>query len=65
MRDVLMEIVQEDVDKRVSTAEVAKERETLVSSIKNVMASFGVSIEKAMDALKIPLSQRDTYASLV
>ena len=65
VRDVLMEIVQEDVDKRVSTAEVAKERETLVSSIKNVMASFGVSIEKAMDALKIPVSQRDTYASLV
>ena len=65
VRDVLMEIVQEDVDKRVSTAKSATERETLVSSIKNVMASFGVSIEKAMDALKIPVSQRDTYASLV
>ena len=69
MRDVLMEIVQEDVDKRVreqvSSAKAATERETLASSIKNVMASFGVTIEKAMDALKIPLSQRDTYASLV
>ena len=30
MRDVLMEIVQEDVDKRVN----AKERETLVSQLK-------------------------------
>ena len=61
MKEVLMEMVKDRVDERVN----AKERETLASSIKNVMASFGVSIEKAMDALKIPLSQRDTYASLV
>ncbi|MBQ9526519.1 MAG: hypothetical protein IJR68_02815 [Fretibacterium sp.] len=65
MRDVLMEIVQEDVDKRVSTAEAAKERETLVSSIKNVMVNLKLTLEQAMDALSIPQSQRDTYASLV
>ena len=69
MRDVLMEIVQEDVDKRVreqvSTAKAATERETTADHIKNIMASFGVTIEKAMDALKIPMSQRDIYASLV
>ena len=61
VRDVLMEIVQEEVARERRD----QERETLASSIKNVMASFGVTIEKAMDALKIPLSQRDTYASLV
>ena len=69
VRDVLMEIVQEDVDKRVreqvSTAEAAKERETLASSIKNVMANLKLTLEQAMDALSIPQSQRDTYASLV
>ena len=32
---------------------------------KNVMESFGVTIEKAMEALKIPQSQRSTYAELV
>ena len=65
VRDVLMEIVQEDVDKQVNERVNAKERETTVSHLKDIMASFGVTIEKAMDALKIPLSQRDTYASLV
>ena len=61
VRDVLMEIVQEDVDKRVN----AKERETLASSIKNVMANLKLTLEQAMDVLSIPLSQRDMYASLV
>ena len=65
MKEVLMEMAKDRIEERVNTAKAATERETLVSSIKNVMASFGVTIEKAMDALKIPLSQRDTYASLV
>ena len=65
MRDVLMEIVQEDVDKRVSTAKSATERETLASSIKNVMANLKLTLEQAMDALSIPQSQRQIYASLV
>ena len=77
VRDVLMEIVKdtfeerlnervnERINERVSVAEAAKERETLVSSIKNVMDSFGVTLEKAMDSLKIPLAQRQTYAALV
>lgn len=61
MRDVLMEIVQEDVDKRVN----AKERETTVDYIKKMMANLKLTLEQAMDALDIPQSQRDTYASLV
>ena len=69
MEDVLMEIVkdrvEERVNERVSIAKASTERETLVSSIKNVMASFGVTIEKAMDSLKIPMAQRQTYAGLV
>ena len=61
MRDVLMEMVKDAVDERVN----AKERETLVSSIRNVMDSFGVTLEKAMDSLRIPQTQRQTYAALV
>ena len=65
MEDILMEMVKDRVDEKintavnaaVSTAEVAKEQETLVYSIRNVMDSFGVTLEKAMDSLKIPQSQ--------
>ena len=69
VRDVLMEIVQEDVDERVrkqvSTAKIATERETLASSIKNVMVNLKLTLAQAMDALNIPPAQRQTYASLV
>ena len=61
MKDVLMEMVKDRIDERVN----AKERETTVSHLKDIMASFGVTIEKAMDSLKIPMTQRQTYAALV
>ena len=41
------------------------QQETLVASIKNIMESFGVNIDKAMDSLKIPQDQRTMYAGLV
>ena len=65
VRDVLMEIVQEDVDKRVNERVNAKERETLAFSIKKMMANLKLTLEQAMDVLSIPQSQRQTYASLV
>ena len=39
--------------------------ETKAMDLRNIMASFGVTIEKAMDSLKIPMAQRQTYAGLV
>ena len=42
-----------------------KERETLVSSIKNLMANLKFTLEQAMDALSIPQADRATYAGLV
>ena len=36
-----------------------------IADIKSVMESFGVTIEKAMEALKIPVTQWDRYAGLV
>ena len=61
MEDVLMEIVKDRVDEKVN----AKEQQTTVTRIRDIMESFGVTIEKAMDSLKIPQSQLSTYAGLV
>lgn len=45
-------------------ARKAEER-TTVNHIKDIMDSFGVTMEKAMEALKIPVAQWDMYARLV
>ena len=45
-------------------AKKAEER-TTVNHIRDIMESFGVTIEKAMEALKIPDAQWDMYATLV
>ena len=39
--------------------------EGLTSSIRHVMSNLGVSMEKAMDVLQIPLTERAKYAQLV
>ena len=56
-----MDIFKDAIDERVN----AGKQDTLVSAIKNVMKSLGVSVERAMDSLDIPPSQRATYAGLV
>ena len=53
-----------DNDVRNEGIEIGQQ-ETLVASIKNIMESFGVNIDKAMDSLKIPQDQRNMYAGLV
>ena len=40
-------------------------KRTKIDDIKNVMESFGVSIEKAMESLKIPETLWSMYAELV
>lgn len=40
-------------------------KETKIVDIKNVMEAFGVTVEKAMDSLKIPQAQRATYAGMI
>lgn len=61
MNSTLMEIMKDDVDKKVD----AGKREQTVDYIKDIMDSFGVTLEKAMAALKIPQKDWDTYAGLV
>lgn len=41
------------------------EQKRIIIDIKNVMDSFGVNVEKAMEALKIPAAQWDMYAGYV
>ena len=55
-----------DIFKDVIDAKMnARERDTRVLDIKNVMESLQVNSEKAMDVLKIPQNQRTTYAGLL
>lgn len=65
MKDILMEMVKDRVDEKVSTAEAAKEQQTTVNHITDIMKNLKLTIEQAMDALSIPQSQRSTYAGLV
>lgn len=59
--DVLMEIMKDRVDEKVNE----KEQETTVNHLKNIMESLGLSLNKAMETLKIPQSQRSVYAGLI
>ncbi len=61
MEDALMNLLKDKVDERVN----AKERDTLVVSIRNLMTNLKLSAEQAMDALNIPPAQRSTYAGLI
>ena len=61
MKEVLMEMVMDRVEEKVN----ATVNETTLLYISGVMDSFGVSAEKAMDSLKIPQSQRETYTRLL
>ena len=55
----------EEQAKQAEEQAKAQEQQTLAESIKNVMDSFSVTMEKAMDSLKIPQNARATYIGLV
>ena len=42
-----------------------REQEARVLDIANVMESLDVSIDRAMDVLRIPESERETYTALM
>ena len=65
MADVLMEIVKDKVEEKVSNAKAAKEQETLLTSIRNIMKYLKLSLDQAMDALGIPQGKRSTYTNLI
>ncbi len=56
---------ERSMEDAIETGRTEGQQETLVASIKNIMESFGVNIDRAMDSLKIPQDQRTMYAGLV
>ena len=61
----LMEVMKDEVNEKVNAAVDEEKQEVTVVHIKDIMESFGVTIEKAMASLKIPQTDWDTYAGLV
>ena len=49
------------VCKAMEDMRIVKERETRLDDIRNLTDSLKLSIEQAMDALKIPLADRNLY----
>ena len=61
----LMEAFKDDVDERVNAVRKDEHQQTMILSIRNVMDSFHVDADKAMDSLKIPQSERDIYSEML
>ena len=61
MEDVLMEIVKDRVDELVE----AEKQQTTGTHINDIMTKLKYTAEQAMDLLRIPQSQRNTYPGLV
>ena len=57
IKNALLEIMKDDVEEKVSTAEAAKEQETKTRDIRNLMKNLKLTLEQAMDALSIPQNQ--------
>ena len=54
-----------EASKALEDAKAEGQQETLVSSIKNLMDSLDMTIDKAMESLKIPQADRAIYAGLL
>ena len=61
MGEAMRRIMRDDLEQ----AEKDGEQNAKVLDIKNVMESFGVSLERAMESLKIPTDQWAMYAGMV
>ena len=59
------ERVKKEVEEQVKKEVDEQVHQATINYIKDIMASFGVTIEKAMDTLKIPQPDRAVYTSLV
>ena len=57
----VLDIFKDEIDERVN----AREQDTTVEHIRNLMQNTQWPAERAMDALNNPQNQRSTYAGLV
>ncbi|MBR5732123.1 MAG: hypothetical protein IKX80_01635 [Lachnospiraceae bacterium] len=51
------------MSKVIEEMQEEKERETITEAIKNIMETLKLTVNQAMDALKIPDSEREEYLS--
>jgi NACalpha-BTF3-like transcription factor len=54
---IMKDVIDEEVEKKVEKSKM--------DDIRNVMETLGLSIEKAMDALKIPADKRASYMAML
>lgn len=65
-RELYLEELKEDAQAEGREEGRAEGMEkSLISSIKNIMESLNISVDKAMDALKIPNEKREYYKTQV
>ncbi|MBQ7607915.1 MAG: hypothetical protein IJU76_08085 [Desulfovibrionaceae bacterium] len=50
---------------RVALAEKRAREKATVDSIQNLMDSLGIDVQKAMNALKVPVHEQEHYAELI
>ena len=65
LNDVKAEGIAEGKAKGLAEGKAKGNRQRLIQDIKNVMESFGVSIEKAMDSLKVPQEERMAISGMI
>ena len=54
-------VTRDLIASKENRARKAQEKETNMKAIKSIMTNFGVSLDKAMDGLNIPTSEREYY----
>lgn len=59
MCEALQRLMKDDIDKIVNETKTESELEALVKSTQNIMETLKLSVNQAMDALKIPDTQRE------
>ena len=61
--DIMTALFDQDEVTRslIESKEARKEKATKLDDIKSIMSEFNVNLTKAMDTLKIPVSEREYY----
>ena len=59
MCEALQELMKDEINEKINEAKTEGGIESKLEDVKNIMETMELSIEQAMDALKIPTSQRE------
>ena len=61
MCDALRELMREEIEEERRNAAQKAEQETLLGTIKNLMANLKMTADQAMSAINIPTEKREEY----